>query len=206
MAHPPEFVGKWIDLREDCRIEQKLFADGRFEGLVFEPDGPSLVAQASGIWEVVDKSIHWHYKKLKNLRRPRKPDINRILEVHENFFVIRERDGSRTRFDRAVPCADTSVNMDMEQLQPLLERVAARVRGGFGGKEIAKLMRAVKRMKPDETRQFRFQIQFEGRACPFGIFIFMDDIDAPDPNFYGPVKLIRYMTHEIRKLDSPSKG
>jgi hypothetical protein len=46
-----------------------------------------------------------------------------------------------------------------------------------------------------------FTITFDAVTAPFRIRVFMDDVEAPDIDLYGPKKLIRIAEKAITKLD-----
>ena len=74
---------------------------------------------------------------------------------------------------------EVSLNLDMEDLQPLLARLAAEV-DGFSDAEIAAIVREVKRMKVDSTREWKFTVRHGTVLTPLRIQVFLDDVDAPD--------------------------
>jgi hypothetical protein len=202
MPDKAQFVGRWVHWDGTARIEQELFDDGRFDGVVFDEEQDAVFGKASGKWEIISDAIQWRYTSSENLPVPKKPQLNPIIHVDQNRFDVRENSRSTSDWYRIVESEDTSTNFDLEQLQPFLERIAAHIDSGFGSAEIATVMKKVQRLKPDQTCQFVFPVTFKGTAAPFRIRVFMDDIDAPDAYFYGPTELARQIDHEIRQLDS----
>ena len=74
---------------------------------------------------------------------------------------------------------EVSFNLDMEDLQPLLARLAAEV-DGFGDTEIAAIAGEVGRMKVDSTREWKFMVRHGTVRTLLRIQVFLDDVDAPD--------------------------
>jgi hypothetical protein len=206
MPDKNQFVGRWVNWTDFIRVEQRLFADGRFEATLFEEEKDKVWAEAKGIWEVVGNRIQWRYKSTRGFPLPRRVDTNKIVYVDENRFSVLERNGERTDLYRAIKLDETSVNFDLDQVQPFLRRIAGFISSGFGSIEISRFIKRVKKLKPDGSCPFVYPITFRGVACPFRIVVFMDDIDAPDLDFYAPVKLIREIEKEIRKLDTYVRG
>lgn len=206
MPDKKQFVGRWITWLDYIRIKQRLFADGRFAAALFDEATDKACADIKGTWEIVENTIQWRYQSAHGLPLPRRVDINKIVHLDESRFSVLERDGARTDFYRTIPMSETSVNFDMDQVQPFLRRVARFISSGFGSVEISRLIKRIKRLKPDESCPFVYPIVFMGVAAPFRIVVFMDDIDAPDVDFYAPVKLTRQIENEIRKLDTFVRG
>ena len=92
---------------------------------------------------------------------------------------------------------ESSMNFDIDTLQPFLERVANLIQEGFGEKEIANIMTSVKNMEPDEENNFNFEILYQQKKTPFIINVFMDDIDAPDVFFFSPADLANQIDNEM---------
>jgi hypothetical protein len=159
-----------------------------------------VCADARGTWEVVGNTIQWRYQSTHGLPRPRGMDINRIVHLDKSRFAVLERNGERTDFYRAVPMNETSVNFDLDRVQPFLRRIARFIGLGFGPVEISRLLKRIKKLKPDESCPFVYPIVFRRVACPFRIVVFMDDYDAPDLDFYAPVKLMRLIKKRLRDL------
>jgi hypothetical protein len=73
-----------------------------------------------------------------------------------------------------------SANLDMDDLAPTLQKLAARVEEGFAQTEIAEVIGLAEEMKLDQTKAFRFPIKTDGINSELWIVIFMDDINSPD--------------------------
>jgi hypothetical protein len=201
MPEKEQFVGRWVHWDDTARIEQELFADGRFEGVVFDEERGEVFGTAKGHWEIVGKEIRWRYIAAENLAVPKKVDVNEIVHVDENRFDARETSRRSSDWYRAVESEETSTNFDYEQVQPFLTRISALIDGGFGAGEIAALMKKIQCLRPDQTSQLVFPVTCAGVVAPFRIRVFMDDVDAPDIYFYAPLKLARQIDNEIKNLD-----
>jgi hypothetical protein len=92
---PQEFVGTWDALQPRCSYRHKLEANGEFTSV---PMGCSLSAETfHGVWGVHDGRMIW----LADEGVVWPPDINAMDVVDRDFFLLVERDGTRTRFTRA---------------------------------------------------------------------------------------------------------
>ena len=200
MRDVTQFVGRWVHWDGVARIEQELFPDGRFEGVVFDEENNEVFGSAKGNWQVAGDTIHWHYTSSENIPVPKKVDINEIVRVEENRFDVREKTRRVSDWYRIVASEETSANFDYEQVQPFLIRISGLIGSGFGAAEIAALMKKAQSLRPDQSCQTVFPITHGGVAGPLRIRIFMDDVDAPDVYFYAPVALAKQIDDEIKKL------
>lgn len=97
---PKEYVGIWRASQPRCNYQHKLEADGRFTS---EPLGCSLgSATYHGTWGVYDNQMIW----LADEDGLWPPDINPIDRVDNDFFLLVEMDGTRTRFVRSETAAE----------------------------------------------------------------------------------------------------
>ena len=200
MARREQFIGQWVHWDDTARIEQQLFADGRFEGVVFDEEAEAVFGKVSGTWEMVGDAIHWRYLAGENIDVPKKVDVNTIVRVDENRFDLREPNRRTTDWHRAVKSEETSTNFDYDDVQPFLQRIAPLMDSGFGNAEIATLMKKMQKLRPDQSCQMVFPVKFKGTIAPFRIRVFMDDVDAPDISFYGPVRLTQQIDQQLSKL------
>ena len=69
-----------------------------------------------------------------------------------------------------------STNLDMDDLAPTLQKLAARVEQGFGQTEIAEVIAVAEEMKVNQTKISRFPIKTGGDKGEVWISVFMDDI------------------------------
>jgi len=88
---------------------------------------------------------------------------------------------------RSIPkgLEEWSTNLDMEDLEPTLQKLARCIDGGFGKQDIAEVAGVVDEMKPDQTRAFRFPVTAGGHETELWVVAFMDDIDSPDVAVYS---------------------
>jgi hypothetical protein len=195
------FVGKWINWYKGCRSIQEIYADGSFEfEAVAQDDLDGERITAKGDWKVVDGAIHWHYTETTGIPLPKKVDINPIVHIDENSFSVKEANRSQSDWYRYSGGEETSTNFDMEQVEPLLEKIAGWIDSGFGEDEIQAIMKKLKRLKPDGCHEIVYVINYKDQRDPFRIHTFMDDVDAPDIYFHGPEELVRKIDKEIEKL------
>jgi hypothetical protein len=94
MQAPKEFVGTWIASQPRCTYRHRLEANGEFTS---EPMGCSLSGDTfHGVWGVYDNKMVW----LSDEGIVWPPDINQMDVVDKDFFLLVERDGTRTKFSR----------------------------------------------------------------------------------------------------------
>ena len=84
-----------------------------------------------------------------------------------------------------------STNLDMDDLEPALKRLASCIDNGFGDREIAEVMGVVEKMRHDQTKALKFSIRANREKADLFIVIFMDDTDAPDLAIHSVPKIIR---------------
>ena len=197
-----QFVGHWICWPytfSDSRSEQTLYEDGRFEGMLVD-ETLKLNFSAKGNWDLVDGAIQWTYGSAKGGKKPRRPQLDKVMLLEENHFVIMEGKGpATTEHWRGVPCDDTSTNFDLDEVRPFLRKLAGYIDEGFADPEITGLMKKIRNLGVHQRLQTIFPIKFQGVANPLYIGVFMDDTDAPDISFSAPIELIKKIECEIEK-------
>ena len=95
---------------------------------------------------------------------------------------------------------ESSMNFDMENLEPFLQRVASLISEGFGQAEVSQIVGNAQAMVIDQEKSQEFTIQFDGKQSPFGGTIVMDDIDAPDAYFFSPPDLAIKIDEQMDKF------
>ncbi len=103
-------------------------------------------------------------------------------------------------FKKKSELQESSMNFDMENLEPFLQRVASLIPEGFGQAEVSELMSKAKAMAPDEEKSQEFTIQFDGKQSPFWVEIVMDDVDAPDAYFFSPPGLAIKIDEQMERF------
>lgn len=203
-----DFVGLWIGWPYhfgDNRSEFHLLRDGRFEQTLFD-SGRKVSVSAVGTWDVIGDVLQWTYESCKGAPRPRRPERDKILEVEENRFVLLGSSEVPQELWRGVPCDDTSTNFDLDEVQAFLKLLVKFVGAGFGSREITSVMKQIRKLEPEKRLQMVFPITFRGALCPFYLGVFMDDVEAPDICFSGPVGFVRKIDDEIKKFDPTLEG
>jgi hypothetical protein len=205
-----QFVGCWIGWPYpfcDARAEQHLHEDGRFEAKIIADERLKINCRMTGKWDLINGAIQWTYESAKKVRKPRRPQLDKVLSLEENRFVIIEGKGpGKTEYWRGVPCDDTSANFDLDEVKPFLERLAKFIDTGFTADEIASLMAKIQNLEPEKRLQMVFPITFQGIVSPFYLGVFMDDVAAPDICFSGAVEFVRHIDDEIKKYDPSLEG
>ena len=93
--------------------------------------------------------------------------------------------------------SEASMNFDLENLAPFLERVSGLVETGFGEAEIADLTAEVSAMALDDERQWSFSVTHAGQPTALQVRVFMGDIDAPDVAFFTSDPLAEAIRQEL---------
>jgi hypothetical protein len=84
-----------------------------------------------------------------------------------------------------------SANLDMDDLAPTLQKLAASVEEGFAQTETAEVMGVAEEMEPDQTKAFCFPIKTEGAKSELWIVIFMDDLNSPDLYIHANARILQ---------------
>ncbi|MCX9155646.1 hypothetical protein OPU71_05850 [Niveibacterium sp. 24ML] len=92
--HPCEYVGIWAATRGDQHYRMVLDEDGSFRGQAYA-DSRAVYGGMTGNWGVAAGKLVWMYDK--GLTWP--PDANPIVPQGQGSFLLREVDGSTTRYD-----------------------------------------------------------------------------------------------------------
>lgn len=91
-----------------------------------------------------------------------------------------------------------SLNLDLNDLKPTLEKLGKCVEDGFGAKEMAEVVGVADEMKHNQTKFFCFPIVLDDRETELWLEIFMDDIDSPDLAIHSSPKVIREFSSLVR--------
>jgi hypothetical protein len=84
-----------------------------------------------------------------------------------------------------------SANLDMDDLAPTLQKLAASVEEGFTQTEIAEVIGVAEEMEADQTKAFRFPIKADGTNSELCIVIFMDDPSSPDLYIHANASVVQ---------------
>jgi hypothetical protein len=197
MPKPEQFFGRWVTWNDASRFEQELYADGKFEGIIFDEED-TICHAVIGTWKLDGNLICWRYTK----GGPKGLDKDKVVLVETDRFSLKAPNGERTDWYRGFKgSGETSTNFDLKEVRPFLKRLSALVDSGFGVAQVNVIAREIKKLKRERNRQYAFPISFEGAAALLGIRVFMDDVDSPDLYFYAPLKLMRQIDKEIESFD-----
>ena len=89
-----------------------------------------------------------------------------------------------------------SANLDMDNLQPTLERLSKSIDSGFAETEIREVCGVAEEMHHDQTKVLRFGISAAGQKADLFVVLFMDDIDSPDLAIHS----IPQVVHKLKAL------
>jgi len=91
---------------------------------------------------------------------------------------------------------ETSMNFDLDNVRPFLERLARLVPSGFRQSDIDRVVSFVASTSANQERDMRVELIIDGTATPLIVRVFMDDIDAPDLYFITTQKLVTKIEDE----------
>lgn len=94
----------------------------------------------------------------------------------------------------------TSANFSIDTLEALLHRLAPLTDGSFREYHIGKVMELARSIPVGEMRPISFMVTYGGEQSSFGMNIFMDDVDAPDVEFFSSPAFIDQLEREYEKL------
>jgi len=100
----------------------------------------------------------------------------------------------------AATLAEWSIGLDMDDVEPTLEKLASCIDRGFGVDEIAEVTSTLDDMKVDQTRTFRFPVVVQGAESELFVEIFLDDIDSPDLAVHAAPGTIERFSSLIQNL------
>ena len=132
-------------------------------------------------------------------------DPNRIDADGYPALRNAEQQGHRTIAEYLAPLthvpssaapAETSMNFDIEDVEPFLLSLSARLESGFSRADARNLAAEIARMQPDDERDWQFDVSFRGTRAPLTVRVFMDDVAAPDLAVAGLEALIAAVEEE----------
>lgn len=94
--------------------------------------------------------------------------------------------------------AEVSCDLEMEDLQPFLERITLLIPTGFGEEEVASAVTLVRTLAMDDEGVLNFNIRYNERNTILRLYVFMDDIDSPAVYFSAPLELAESISAEIQ--------
>jgi hypothetical protein len=92
---------------------------------------------------------------------------------------------------REKPTAEASANFDVEDVEPVLARVAGLVDSGFTASDAKLVASTIAKQPVGSEREYRYPVRAAGGATELRIVAVMDDVDAPDLSFVAHPELAR---------------
>jgi hypothetical protein len=80
------------------------------------------------------------------------------------------------------PAHEASMNFDMENVKPFLERINSKLSLGLDSDKLTKFTMET---EFDQERSLHLIVKFQGKPVRLEYGVFMDDIDAPDLSFFS---------------------
>ncbi|MHC4473390.1 MAG: hypothetical protein ACYS99_20790 [Planctomycetota bacterium] len=75
---------------------------------------------------------------------------------------------------------EASTNLDLEDLGPLLERIAGLADDGFDADDAKHIAEAARGQEPGWVYSAEFRVKRDGTTTHLRVSVVMDDVDAPD--------------------------
>jgi hypothetical protein len=96
---------------------------------------------------------------------------------------------------------EASMNFEMNNVKPFLQRISPLVESGFSAKEINQVQDKLEKMEPDDEYEVgRFDIVYRDKKMPFIIKAFMDGPEAPDVYIFTEPDLANQIQEEMIKF------
>ncbi|TWU50708.1 hypothetical protein Poly51_40010 [Rubripirellula tenax] len=95
---------------------------------------------------------------------------------------------------------ESSMNFDLENVQPFLLRIAKHIESGFTDAEIKTVAEFVANTDVEDEREMTLSVVADGQSTPLVIRAFMDDIDAPDLYFFTSANLAAKIDAEFESF------
>ena len=95
----------------------------------------------------------------------------------------------------------SSLQFDLDTLEPFLVRVSELIPSGLGDMEIAQVLGTAERLKPRTEDELAFYIEYEGTPSRFRIQLRPGEGGVPDVRFFAPRGLAERIDAEIRRTD-----
>jgi hypothetical protein len=96
---------------------------------------------------------------------------------------------------------EASMNFEMNNVKPFLQRISPLVESGFSVEEINQVQEKLEQMKPeDEYEVGRFDIVYRDKNTPLIIKAFMDGAEAPDVYILTEPDLANQIQEEMIKF------
>ncbi|MEH7743538.1 hypothetical protein V7659_00535 [Neobacillus drentensis] len=96
---------------------------------------------------------------------------------------------------------EASMNFDMNNVKPFLQRISPLVESGFSAEEINQVQEKLEKMEPDDEYEVgRFEIVYRDKNTPLVIKAFMDGPEAPDVYIYTEPGLATQIQEEMIKF------
>ncbi len=95
------------------------------------------------------------------------------------------------------------VSLDIEDVVPTLEKLAACVEQGFGPTEVAEVAGVVDEMRLDQTKWFRFTVVAGGEATEMWVSVFLDDVSSPDLDVFATPAIVEPFSSAVMASLAP---
>lgn len=87
--------------------------------------------------------------------------------------------------------------VDLEDVEPILLRVAALVEGGFSEQDARALNSQISAQTVQSRREYQHRVRFNGTDTELQVVAFMDDVDAVDIDFVTHPELAQLIDKSI---------
>ncbi|MFC4216114.1 hypothetical protein [Pseudophaeobacter arcticus] len=97
--------------------------------------------------------------------------------------------------------SEASMNFDASEVGPFLTRLTENPRFALPANLDVAITGALPEIMEGDTRRWRIDGDFDGAPMQLEIEIFMDDISAPDIDFFSSSQVIAEIEKEMNRLD-----
>ena len=91
---------------------------------------------------------------------------------------------------------EASMNFDLVNVRPFLERIRPHIRSGFGDVQIDDLVEFIESTPVEDEREMQFAVVYRDSPTPLVVVVFMDDVDSPDLYFFTSAELAEKISNE----------
>lgn len=94
---------------------------------------------------------------------------------------------------------EASTNLDLEDLGPLLERIAGLADDGFHVDDAKRIAEAARGQEPGWVYSGEFGVKRDGSTTRLRVSVVMDDVDAPDLHVHASPELAAAIRAEMAR-------
>ena len=93
---------------------------------------------------------------------------------------------------------ETSTEIDLAKLRPLLNAVQPLIAKGFGAPQISQIENDFRALAANEAKRSTFPVVYDGVETELGVLVRKEDVDTVEIRFLGTPKLIEKIQQTMR--------